>query len=53
VWVHLLPGRLFIPFLGMFVGCLVLVALRILRRGVAERTDSVLDEHDRGSVTPQ
>lgn len=45
--IHVVPANTLVPLAGMFVGSLVLIALRILTRGVAESVDSQLDERDR------
>ncbi|MFC4945710.1 hypothetical protein [Pseudonocardia sp. GCM10023141] len=47
VLLHLLPGA-FLPIALLFVvGCVALVGLRLLTRGVAEGLDAQLDERDR------
>ena len=42
-----LSAQQYLPFIGIVVGTLGFIALRVLTRGVAERSNSTLDEHDR------
>ena len=44
---HLLATRPWWLLVGFLVGTLFFVALRVLTRGVAEKADGGLDEHDR------
>lgn len=37
----------YLPLIGIVVGTLGFVALRVLTRGVADQSDGMLDEHDR------
>lgn len=47
VGVHLAPGVIYVPLVGVVAGCVPFLALRLLTRGVAESADGKLDERDR------
>lgn len=47
VGVHLAPGVIYIPLLGLVIGFVPFGALRLLTGGVAESADGGLDERDR------